>query len=215
MDPLKALAKNTFWISLIFFLIAIGFHCEAAHASTDRCQSYRQLLTKESQDYLGVLAPVPMFMGQVRQESGCRDDITAWDNGRGAAQFMDATASMVAKRFPELGPPDPYNRRWAIRALVRFDDWNYQRVKGKNDCEKWGGALKGYNAGVGYTQRAQKTSVDPTTWFGVTEYVQSGQSAKNFEYSRLYPRWILFKHQPLYTDWGPVMCQDLIKAGQK
>jgi len=147
-----------------------------------------------------------MFAGQIRQESGWRPGVTAWDNGRGLAQFMDTTAAMIARTYPELGAPDPYDPRWAIRALVRYDGWLYARVKGADACQRWGAALKGYNAGLGYAQRAQRRSPRPQQWFGATEFINAGQSPKNFEYSRLYPRWILWKHQPLYLGWGPRTC---------
>lgn len=155
----------------------------------------------------GLNAPIPMFAGQIRQESGWRPGVTAWDNGRGLAQFMDGTAAQVSKSFPELGAPDPYSPVWAIRALVRYDLWLQKRVKGVNQCHTNAAALKAYNAGLGYVQRAQKKSPEPGTWFKVTEDINSGQSAKNFEYSRRYPRVILFKHQPLYKSWGQYTCE--------
>ncbi|NMV36913.1 transglycosylase SLT domain-containing protein [Ralstonia insidiosa] len=165
------------------------------------------MLIREAQAVHGVGAPVPMFAGQIRQESSWRAGITAPDDGRGLAQFMDATAAMIARAYPELGAPDPYNPRWAIRALVRYDGWLYARVKGETPCERWAAALKGYNAGIGYVQRAQSHSPLPLRWFGTTEWINRGQSPHNFEYSRMYPRWILFKHQPIYAAWGAYTCK--------
>lgn len=167
---------------------------------------YRPALVREAQAVHGLNAPVPMFAGQIRQESSWRADVTAWDNGRGLAQFMDGTSRQVANQFPELGPPDPYSPVWAIRALVRYDGWIYQRVKGNTSCERWAAALKGYNAGPGYVQRAQRRSQNPGTWFGATEDINAGQSQTNFDYSRRYPRLILFKHQVLYRGWGSMTC---------
>ncbi|WP_322037997.1 lytic transglycosylase domain-containing protein [Burkholderia cenocepacia] len=200
---MKLWAKAVMWTAVIggCSLVAVRH----AHAA-DPALQYRSTLIREAQFVYGVGAPVPMFAGQIRQESNWRADVTAWDNGRGLAQFMDATAAMISRVFPELGAPDPYNPVWAIRALVRYDQWLFARVKGDTPCDRWAAALKGYNAGVGYVQRAQKRSSTPGRWFGATEHVNAGQSAKNFEYSRLYPRWILFKHQPLYLAWGQRVC---------
>ena len=89
-----------------------------------------------------------------------------------------------------------------MRALVRLDDYNTKRVAGSSPCEKWGAALKGYNSGVGFVQRAQKRSSAPATWFGVTELINAGQSPKNFEFSRMYPRWIIITRQAKYEAWG-------------
>jgi soluble lytic murein transglycosylase-like protein len=176
--------------------------------AADPALPWRATLVREAQAVYGVEARVPMFAGQIRQESGWRADVTAWDGGAGLAQFMASTAAMVSRTYPELGAPDPYNPRWAIRALVRYDAWLYARVQGATPCQRWAAALKGYNAGLGYVQRAQARSSTPARWFAATEDVNAGQSAKNFEYSRLYPRWILFKHQPLYVSWGVRTCGD-------
>jgi hypothetical protein len=167
---------------------------------------WRPTLVRESQAVYGLNAPVPMFAAQITQESGGVANTTAPDLGRGLAQFMDGTSQQISKLYPELGAPDPYNPKWAIRALIRYDSWLSKRVKGKDECEVWGSALKGYNAGLGYVQRAEKKSETPDIWFTKTEYVPSGQSQKNFLYSQKYPRWILFKHQLHYLSWGHVVC---------
>jgi soluble lytic murein transglycosylase-like protein len=176
-----------------------------AHAA-DLCLQYRSMLVREAQAVHGPDAPVPMFLGQLRQESSCRANITAGDSGRGLAQFMDATSRQVASKFPEIGPPAPYDPRWAIRAMVRYDGWIYRRVKGADVCNRWGAALKGYNAGPGYVLQAQAKSTQPGVWFGATEFVQTRQSPENFEYSRTYPRKIIFQHQLRYVEIGTPVC---------
>lgn len=190
---------------LVLIATAVMAPCSGAQAA-DLCEPYRAMLTREAQAVYGIDAPVPMFAGQLRQESSCRASVTAWDNGRGLAQFMDGTSAQVVRSFPELGPADPYAPRWAIRALVRYDGWIYDRVKGSTDCERWAATLKGYNAGLGYVQRAQRQSVQSGVWFGVTEDINAGQSSQNFDYSRRYPRVILFTHQRIYMHWGRTVC---------
>lgn len=164
---------------------------------------YRSVLIREAQFIFGLNAPIDFLAGQIQQESNWNAGVTAWDNGRGLAQFMDPTATWVAERYQDLGTPEPYNPLWAIRAMVRLDDYNTKHVLAADTpCDRWGAALKGYNAGLGYVLRAQRKSEQPGVWFGATEYIQSGQSAKNFEYSRLYPRWIVLKHAPKFRAWG-------------
>lgn len=170
---------------------------------------FRPMLTREAQFVHGLGAPVPMFAAQIEQESGWRPGVTAWDNGRGLAQFMDPTAETIVRLYPELGQADPYNPAWAIRAMVRYDAWLWKQVKGADACNRWAAALKGYNAGVGYVIQAQRKSPSPDVWFDVTENVTTRQSAKNFEYSRLYPRWILLKRQKNYDGWGSYTCRGL------
>lgn len=207
MDRLVRLAVLGLFAVTVFAALVGGAMAIAGSAkAADLCDQYRPALTRESQAVYGIGAPVPALASQMRQESGCRAEVTAWDNGRGLAQFMDPTARQVSHSFPELGAPDPYNPRWAMRAMVRYDYWLHERVRGDNPCERWAAAFKSYNAGLGYVQRAQRTSPAPGTWFNATENINAGQSEGNFAYSRRYPRLILFKHQPLYAAWGTVLC---------
>lgn len=168
---------------------------------------YRPILTREAHAEIGINAPIPMLAAQIEQESGWRANVTAWDNGRGLAQFMDGTARDIYKLYPELGKPMPYSPVWAIKALIKYDLHIYNRIQGRDECHRWGAALKGYNAGYGYVLKAQKSSPTPDLWFGATEFVPTKQSAKNFEYSRKYPHWILFKRQPNYAGWGRMICE--------
>lgn len=176
-------------------------------SAKQRVARWAPTIRREAQYLLGPTAPVAVYLAQIGQESGGDETVTAWDNGRGLVQFMDGTVAQIVKIFPELGMgANPYDPTWAVKAQVRFDYWLYKRVKGKNECEKWGALLKGYNAGLGYPQRAQKKSDKPDVWFGYTEYIPNGQSSKNFEYSRMYPRWILFKRQPDFITLGNGVC---------
>ena len=163
---------------------------------------YRGDLIREAQFVFGLAAPIDILAGQIQQESGWRPGVTAWDNGRGLAQFMDPTAKWLTDRYPDLGSPQPYHPLWAIRAMVRLDAHNLARVAACGPCDRWGAALKAYNAGLGYVTRAQKTSSTPGRWFGLTEHINAGQSAANFEASRLYPRWVIGRHAPRYVAWG-------------
>lgn len=163
---------------------------------------HRATLVRTAQAEWGLNAPVATFAAQIHQESTWRESITALDDGRGLAQFMDSTAGWLVKRYPALGKADPYNPAWSMRALVRYDRHLFGQVQGATDCERMGAALKSYNAGLGYVLRAQEVSERPTVWFGVTEHIKTGQSAKNFEYSRLYPHKIIYRHQPHYAAAG-------------
>ncbi|MBC7857995.1 MAG: transglycosylase SLT domain-containing protein [Burkholderiaceae bacterium] len=170
------------------------------------CAPFRKLLTGHAHRLFGLDAPIPMFIAQITQESGCRPGVTAWDNGRGLAQFMDGTTEQVARLYPDLGTPAPYSPAWAIPAMLRYNGWLHARVRGDTECDRWAAVLKSYNAGLGYVQRAQRRSHTPGVWFNATENINAGQGDKNFEYSRRYPRLILFKHQPLYAAWGATLC---------
>lgn len=171
------------------------------------CQKYRPILTREAHFVQGLNAPIPMFAAQIEQESSCRAGITSFDGGKGLAQFTGGTIDGIGRLYPDLGPSQPYNPVWAIRALVRYDTWLHARVRGVDDCQRYAAALKGYNAGLGYSQQAQRLSRAPDIWFGMTEYVPTRQTPANFEASRMYPRKVLLQRQPNYRGWGKYLCE--------
>lgn len=193
------------WL-IIGFLLAVLAGVVFAQEIPAAAKQYRHELTREAQFVFGLRAPVPMFAAQIEQESSWRSGVTAWDNGRGLAQFMDPTAEFIAQTYPELGKPDPYNPRWAIRAMVRLNQYNFKRVQGIDLCHQWAAALKAYNAGLGWVLRAQQRAEEPGRWFGHAEFINTGQSQTNFEYSRTYPHKILYNRQPKYAPWGAVVC---------
>jgi len=189
---------------LALFMIAIlcvlyGYaHGEEVSPTAQR---YRSDLIREAHFVFGLDAPIPVLAAQIEQESGWRPGVTAWDNGRGLAQFMDSTATWTAQKF-DLGKPDPYNPKWAIRAMTRLDGYNVGKVAGRTECDKWGAGLKAYNAGLGYVLRAQSKASEPGRWWSATEFINGGQSKENFEASRLYPHRIIFGRADKYSGWG-------------
>lgn len=188
--------------SVVLALLVAVFSSLALAQVPAAALKYRAVLTREAHFVFGLSAPIDYLAGQIQQESGWRPGITAWDNGRGLAQFMDPTADWASQQFEDLGKPAPYDPLWAIRAMTRLDAYNAGRVAADTPCDRWGAAFKGYNAGLGFVSRAQKRSRTPGKWFGATENINIGQSQKNFEYSRRYPRLIIFTHSPRFAQWG-------------
>lgn len=98
----------------------------------------------------GLDAPISTFAGQIHQESGWRADVTSPVGASGLAQFMPATAGWISGLHISLQDNEPTNPTWAIRALVEYDKWLYERVPvSANHCEQMAFVLSSYNGGIG------------------------------------------------------------------
>ena len=131
-------------LSLLLFLVL-----PSDSESVDRCNKYLRTVIRESRYYIGQDAPYHLFMGQITQESNCREGVTAFDGGQGLGQFMPSTADWIHGREKALQElyvkPNPYDPHWAIRALILYDDHLYDTGK----CEGWYFAFRSYNGGAG------------------------------------------------------------------
>lgn len=99
-------------ISIILILIVI-FLIPLSAKAIDRCQDYIPDVRSQHIRYFGLQYPYWYGLAQLKQESACRANITAFDGGQGIAQFMPATLKDVQKRIGE--PLNPYNPQQAIR----------------------------------------------------------------------------------------------------
>lgn len=169
-----------------------------------RSLQYRADVIRYSRLVYGLAAPVSLFAAQIHQES-------AWDHlarspyAGGLTQFTPATAEWIAERFPALAAADVYNPRWAIHAMLIYDQWLYGRFRAVGECDRWAKALAGYNGGPGWITRdealAAEAGLDPARWWDNVELV-SARAAWAFRENRHYPRAIIERHQPLYKQWG-------------
>lgn len=115
----------------------------------DRCKRYLPQVVREAHYQVGPEAPTHLFMGQIEQESRCDQGVTAFDGGMGLGQFMPATADWMQSREPALKEISesaaPYDPKWAIRALILYDDYLYGIVA----CKGWYFSFRAYNGGAG------------------------------------------------------------------
>ncbi len=119
----------------------------------NRCLKYRNQIIRESRVFIGKDAPYPLFLGQIEQESRCREGVTAFDGGMGLGQFMPATANDIHKKEKALQEisikPIPYDARWNIRALILYD----RNLYNSGMCRGWYYAFRSYNGGQGMLHR--------------------------------------------------------------
>ena len=113
-------------------------------------------MIREARYHIGLDAPYWLFLGQIEQESACRQGITAFDGGQGLGQFMPATAEWLHDREETLREisitPSPYDARWSIRALILYDKYLYGIVA----CKGWYYAFRAYNGGQGLLNKEIK-----------------------------------------------------------
>jgi hypothetical protein len=176
---------------------------------------YRRTLVRAAHAEWGLDAPIATLAGQVHQESRWRSNARSPVGAQGLAQFMPATADWMAQLYPNsLGPAQPFNPGWALRALVTYDRWLYARNQASSDCDRWAFVLSAYNGGQGWVNRdrvlASAKGADKLAWFDSVERFNAGRSAANFRENRHYPRAILLRWEPLYAaaGWGNGICSE-------
>ncbi len=176
-------------------------------------QQYRRDLTRIAQAEWGLDAPVATFAAQVHQESRWKFNAKSPVGAQGLGQVMPTTATWLAQVFPKtLGKVEPYNPTWSLMALVSYDRWLADRIKGRNGCERHAMVLSSYNGGLGWLIRDRKLAsaqgADPLAWFGSIERFNAGRSAAAFKENRGYPRLILrtFEAQYIADGWGKGVC---------
>lgn len=175
--------------------------------------AHRATLIRAAHSTWGLDAPIATFAAQVHQESRWRADAESPVGALGIAQFMPATAVWMEEIYPRtLANADPLNPGWALRAMVKYDLWLYQRNHANDPCDHWAMTLAAYNGGQGWINRdrrlASASGADELAWFDSIERFNAGRSLANFRENRHYPRIILLRWEPLYVraGWGSGVC---------
>nr|WP_247738535.1 transglycosylase SLT domain-containing protein [Pseudomonas aeruginosa] len=163
-------------------LLGLLSACQPAFA-TDRiptaAEQYRRTLVRSAHAEWGLSAPIATFAAQVHQESRWRADARSPVGAQGLAQFMPGTAEWIAGLYPTaLGTNQPFNPGWALRALVTYDRWLYDRNQASSECDRWAFVLSAYNGGQGWVNRdrrlASASGADPLAWFDSVERFNAG-----------------------------------------
>lgn len=205
-----AVASAIFWLVLVLALlinaaIAAGIPPEAAR--------YRLPLTQTVQAYCGLGCPVADFAAQIHQESRYRSDAVSPVGARGMAQFMPATSKWISGVYPgQLGANKPADPQWAMRALVLYDRWLWDRTRAADDCNHLAKVKSAYNGGLGWVYKSEKiaksSGLDAARWWGNIETVNDGRTPAALRENHDYPRLILTVYAPMYAaaGWGRRAC---------
>lgn len=191
----------------LFSVIVLTLGAASAEAQVSQAaQQYRGPLKRNAQMLWGLDAPVATFAAQVHQESRWRPDARSPVGALGLAQFMPATAEWISPMDAELRGAQPMNPTWALRALVRYDLWLWQRIKADDGCQRMAYTLSAYNGGLGWVYKRQRASDTPGQCLGSTCLINPGVTSGSQAENEHYPVVILQRYEPLYASWGPGSC---------
>ena len=165
------------------------------------------MLVRTANSIWGLGAPVAVFAAQVHQESAWKPEAVSRVGARGLGQFMPATASWWCE-LNKLAPADcqPHNTTWALRALVGYDKYLYDRTPTHYGAyDRMWVALRGYNGGLGHWQAeaAASGAAQPTLAQVDAACGKARRAAVHCRENLGYPHRILVVIQPRYAAWGP------------
>lgn len=204
------LVKATHWIMGAVLFLVLGWAMDAyAQSIPAAAHKYRAELTRAAHTQWGLNAPIPALAAQVHQESGWRADAVSRVGAVGMAQFMPATASWWCG-LHQLSAADcqPQNPTWALRALVGYDKWLFDRTPTRyTERDRMHVALRAYNGGLGHwLAEARATGARLPTLAQVD--AACGQARRHVSHCAEnvgYPQRILGVLQPRYAAWGRVL----------
>ena len=191
-------------VLVVLVLLPMG----VAHAQVGQippvAHRYRAELVRAAHAHFGLSAPVPVFAAQVHQESAWRHDAVSRVGAQGMAQFMPATARWWCD-LHRMSPAEcqPSNPAWALRSLVGYNRWIWERVPVSHPGDRMWATLRAYNGGLGHWQAEARNATDKTR---ASIDAACGTARRHVSHCREnlgYPDRIMRVLQPRYAGWGP------------
>ncbi|MBO9538742.1 transglycosylase SLT domain-containing protein [Herbaspirillum sp.] len=195
-----------FLLCLVVNLISQTFFSAFVFAQTIPASAakYRGELVRAAHAGWGLDAPVAVFAAQIHQESGWNPEAVSQVGALGMAQFMPATARWWCETNGIASSAcAPKNPTWAMRALVGYDRWLFDRVRGLNEFDRLWAMSRSYNGGLGHWQQ-EAAIVRPAIDHQSVD-AACGKAKRHPSFCREnldYPRRILIVLQPRYQGWG-------------
>lgn len=197
---------DLFWLACLLVILAAALPVAAQVPAA--AARYRAELTRAAHAQWGLGAPIAALAAQVHQESGWRPDVVSHVGAVGMAQFMPATTAWWCRMAAAAEACNPSNPTWALRALVGYDHWLYQRTPAHYaPPDRLWVALRGYNGGLGHWQaEARVTGLARPTRAQVDAACGAARRASLHCPENLgYPRRILTVLAPRYATWGAAL----------
>lgn len=171
--------------------------------------AFRADLVRNARVVWGLEAPVAVFAAQVHQESGWRPRAVSHVGAQGLAQFMPDTTAWIAGIDPALSAAQPFSPAWALRALVSYDRWLWERTPAAyGPRDRMWVALRAYNGGLGHWQAEARMAgasagASPSRAAVDAACGKARRHASHCAENLGYPHRILVVLQPRYLAWGP------------
>lgn len=192
------------YISLLLLVILSILPVKTGIAIPLLAYKMRPTIMREVRFWWSMEEETSTFHAQIHAESNWKTDARSPVGASGLAQFMPATADWIVKLYPkELGgKANPLDAKWAIRSMVIYDKWLFDRI---NSDEKWAFTLSAYNGGLTWTKRDQtlteQNGLNKRKWWNNVE-LYSNRSKSAFIENRGYLRRILLILKPIYKREG-------------
>lgn len=217
MNRDKPTKTDWFWLVVAVLLaLAVLLFTAGAFAQIPRDASlHKRDLIRNARMVWGLSAPVATFAAQIHQESGWDPAAVSPVGAAGMAQFMPGTSLWISGLYSDLDDNQPYNPQWALRALVQYDKWLYDRVPAAlTHCEQMAFVLSSYNGGLGWLQKdvrkcmVDTKNCDAVLWFNNVEMYNGGRAIWAFRENRGYSSRILQGLEARYqrAGWGIASC---------
>lgn len=196
-------------VALAIALVVLLASAMPSHAQVPQAAARHKLtLLRAAHTQWGLDAPIPAFAAQIHQESGWNPAAVSRVGAQGMAQFMPATSRWWCERAGiALADCQPTNPTWALRAMVGYDRWLYERTPERfTPFERLWVALRAYNGGLGHWQAeaAASGAAQPTRAQVDAACGKARRAAVHCRENLGYPRRILVDLQPRYAAWGLV-----------
>jgi len=205
-----ASSPTSLWLVWWLALALLSGFVQSAQAQVPQSAAqYKRQLRQQAHMIWGLDAPVATFAAQIHQESQWNAVARSRVGAVGLSQFMPSTATWISGVYPDLAENSPTNPVWAMRALLRYDLFLFDRVAGESLCEQIAFALSAYNGGLGWVNKRKALSPTPRKCLDATCAINPGISQPNQRENADYPKRILQRYEPLYVadGWGQGSCQ--------
>lgn len=200
-------------IALVLFIVALIPLAARAQIPAG-AEKYKRDLIRNARLEWGLDAPIATFAGQIATESAWRESAKSSAGALGLSQFVPKTATWLSGLYDSLGPAEPLNPIWAMRAMSRYDKHLFDRMPKSTRCHQGAFMLSAYNGGELYLNRAiaacdLRDDCDDSLWWENVERIDDGRSVPNWVENRAYPAKVMFLEEPKYVKagWGRGLCQ--------